>query len=168
MLLLPPKIFDSSGVFFAAVSPNRDGGVLTRSTTSDLIEPKRLVVPGSSSVDFLAIGSPKMFVFGCSDLGCWPKSDCGVVVDVEPANGFPNPNLGLEIATFAVAEVATFLKRSGVSTGCSIDDALLLKIGATCEDGAESVELKTKCFFFVTEFPFKILYQESILFNLLI
>ena len=152
MLLLPPKIFDSSGVFFAAGSPNRDGG---------------LVVPGSSSVDFLAIGSPKMFVFGCSDLGGWPKSDCGVVVDVEPANGFPNPNLGLEIATFAAAEVATFLKRSGVSTGCSIDDVLLLKIGATCEDGAESVELKTK-FFFVTEFPFQILYQESILLNLLV
>ena len=157
---MAPKIFDSNGVFFAAGSPNRDGWVLTRSTTSDLTEPKRLVVPGSSSKDFLAVGSPKMFVFGCSDFGGWPKSDCGVVVAVEPANGFPNPDVGLEIATFAVAEVATFLKRSGVSTGFSIDGVLLLKMGATCEDGAESVDLKsenkrTKCFFLSLNFHSK-------------
>ena len=94
---------------------------------------------GASREDFLAVGSPNMFVivFCCSDFGVWPKS----VVDVEPANVFPNPNVGLEIA---VAEVATFLKRSGVSTGFSIAGALLPKIGATCEDGAESGRLKTK------------------------
>ena len=103
-----------------------------------------MAAEGASSEDFLAVDSPKIFLFGCSGIDGWPKRDCGVIADVEPANGFPNPNVGLEIATGAVAEVATFLKRSGVSTGFSIDVVLLPKIGTTCEDGAESVELKIK------------------------